>query len=874
MPKKATRRSRVDHSGKAGGGQPRRSTVRTTRGKKAQLQLPIVGIGASAGGLEALQGLLGKMPADCGMSFVVVQHQDPTRDGMLAELLQRCTKLEVSEITDQTAVKRNHVYVIPPNKDLSIYHGVLHLLEPAAPHGLRLPIDFFLRSLALDQGPRAAAVILSGMGSDGTQGVRVIKEHGGVILVQSPDSAKYGAMPSSVLNAGLADVVAHIEELAGKLTTILHQGVCPVTTERLLEDKTLTALDKIALLLRSRSGFDFSQYKKNTVFRRVERRMHLHQLDSLQAYIQVLQQTPEELDLLFKELLIGVTSFFRDSAVWETLRTQLLPALLARRANGTVLRAWVPGCSTGEEAFTLAICFSECAAKLQPDRRLTLQVFASDLDRDAINKARQGLYPEGIVADVPPDLLSRYFTKEENGYRVSKEIREQVVFAQQNVIMDPPFTKLDLLSCRNLLIYMEPVLQRRLIPLFHFCLKPGGLLLLGNSESLGSFGHLFDANHAKLRLFQRTDTPAVLGPLDFPSSFMASRADEQEGRGKARAGTGFQAMAEQFLLQQIAPAAVLTTEQGDILFVNGRTGSFLEPATGKTNWNIFAMARKGLRYELADAFHKAQRHKSRVLVRDLRVSLGAETILAHLDVQPVSEPEGLKGCMLVVFGESPLSSLAPEPEGKTGGSKARRLEQRLKEAEQELQRMHTQMLLSQEELRATIEELQSTNEELQSTNEELTTSKEEMQSLNEELQTVNAELQLKVEELSHVNNDMQNLLNSTDVATIFLDNELNIRRFTTRATKIIRLIPGDIGRPITDLASSVLYPELQEDARRVLNTLVVVEKQISTKEERWFAIRILPYRTITDQIDGVVITFTDITSHRLGAEARKATNHP
>jgi len=841
-----------------------RKPALTRRANKQDTDFPVVGIGASAGGLEALQSLLGKIPCDSGMAFVIVQHQDPSHQGMLGELLQRLTPMTVHEVRDRMAIERNHVYLIPPGKDMSIFHGALHLLEPAAPRGLRLPIDFFLRSLAMDQRHRAVAIILSGMGSDGTQGAKAVKEQGGVVMVQSPESAKYDGMPGSVLNAGVADIVAHIEELPAKLLSLAGHALEARNMDLSTENQSVSDLEKIALLLRSRTGFDFSLYKKSTVFRRVERRMTLHQRNSLAEYIKLLQERPEELDLLFKELLIGVTSFFRDTEVWEHLRTKALPELLTHRPQNAVLRAWVPGCSTGEEAFSLAICFSECAAKLAPERRLSLQIFASDLDRDAINKARQGLFPEGIVADVPPELLARYFTKEESGYRVIKEIREKVVFAQQNLIMDPPFTKLDLVSCRNLLIYLEAPLQKKIIPLFHFCLKTNGLLLLGNSESPGHFSHLFTPDKAKLRLFKRLDTPAVLDHLDFPSSFLAARAGETQSTTTSKSGGGFQALAEQFLLQQVTPAAVIATDSGDILFINGRTGKFLEPASGKTNWNLFAMARKGLRYELADAFQKAHRSQVTVLVRDLRLDLGVEQVLAHLEVQPIREPEGLRGCMLVIFTESPSPSGVPELGKASGrGLKASKLEQRLRETEQDLQRMRSQMILSQEELRSTIEELQSTNEELQSTNEELTTSKEEMQSLNEELQTVNAELQQKVEELSHVNNDMQNLLNSTDVATIFLDNELNVRRFTTRATKIIRLIPGDIGRPITDLSSSLIYPEMEQDTRAVLKTLNFIEKRISTKDGRWFAVRLMPYRTIAGLIDGVVITFTDITAHRL-----------
>ena len=554
---------------------------------------PIIGIGASAGGLEALQHFLGQVPKNSGFALVIVQHLDPTRKGIMPELLQRTTGMKVVQVRDRTLVQPNCVYVIPPNKDMSILHGVLHLLEPTTPRGLRLPIDFFLRSLAHDQQEHSIGVILSGMGSDGTLGLRAIKEKGGVVLVQDPATAKFAGMPRSAIDSGLADIVAPVDDLPGRIIAYLHRTPVRATSEQALEEKTQSALEKAIILLRTHSGHDFSLYKKNTFYRRIERRMGIHQIVKIADYVRYLQENSQELDLLFKELLIGVTSFFRDPAGWEDLRKRILPALIASRPNGHVLRAWVPGCSTGEEAYSLAMVFKETMDKLKPRKKITLQVFATDLDKDAIAKARQGVYPENICADVAPKQMSRFFTKDEHGCRVTTEIRSMVTFAPQSLIMDPPFTKLDFLSCRNLLIYLAPEMQKKLIPLFHYSLSPGGVLFLGSAETVGTFTDLFAPLNNKLRLFRRLTTAIRPEPIDFPSSFAPPLTDVTEPRPPAKPPASLQTLADQLVLEQFAPPAVLVNDKGNILYVSGRTGKYLEPAAGKANWNIFAMAREG-----------------------------------------------------------------------------------------------------------------------------------------------------------------------------------------------------------------------------------------------------------------------------------------
>ncbi|MEO5915455.1 MAG: chemotaxis protein CheB [Luteolibacter sp.] len=848
-----------------------------TPAPKPSVSFPIVGIGASAGGLEALEQFIKQVPAKCGMAFVIVQHLDPTRKGLMAELLQRCTPMKVVQVKDRTLVKPDCVYVIPPNKDMSILHGSLHLFEPAEARGLRLPIDLFLRSLAQDQQQLSIGVILSGMGTDGTLGMRDIKEKAGLALAQEPTSAKFDSMPRSVIDAGVVDIVAPAEELPRKIMAFLKRKPLADETDPGVDEKMRGGLEKIVILLRSHSGHDFSFYKSNTLYRRIERRMGIHQIEKIATYVRYLQENPQELDLLFKEMLIGVTSFFRDPHVWKILREETLPTLLTGRPEGT-LRAWVAGCSTGEEAYSLAIVFKEVMEKLKPKKSFKLQIFASDLDKDAIDKARQGLFPENISADMTAEQLRRYFIKEDNVYRVRTEIREMVIFSPHSLIMDPPFTKLDFMSCRNLLIYLSHEMQKKLLPLFHYCLNPGGVLVLGSAETIGHFNDLFATVNGKCRIFRRTDTSLQPERIEFPSSFAPALTVGHGQPVAAKSYQSLQSLAEQLILHRYSPPSVLANEQGDILYISGRTGKYLEPAAGKANWNIFAMARDGLRYELTGAFQKALKQDTPVVLHGLKIGADAGQLFVNITVEKLAETEPLRGMVMMVFTEiaPPLDLKTVVKSGKAPPRNPRltEVERELQQTRVELQNTREEMQTSHEELRSTNEEIQSTNEEMQSTNEELTTSKEEMQSLNEELQTVNNELQGKLDELSRSNNDMKNLLNSTDVATLFLDKELNVRRFTTQATKIINLIPGDIGRPITDLSSDLIYPELADDAREVLRKLGFNEKPISSRDGRWFTVRIMPYRTLDDRIDGVVITFWDISvAKALEGKMQKIQDH-
>ncbi|MDK2842035.1 MAG: two-component system, chemotaxis family, CheB/CheR fusion protein [Anaerophaga sp.] len=831
-------------------------------------KFPIVGIGASAGGLEALELFLKNVPDKSGMAYVVIQHLDPTQKGMLPELLQRISSMQVFQVKDLMEVKPDCVYVIPPNKSISIFKGVLHLFEPVEARGLRLPVDFFLRSLADDLKEYAVGIILSGMGSDGSSGIRAIKEKGGIALVQAPETARFDSMPRNAIDSGLIDIVAPPEQLPSELINFLkHIPVVQSNLNNKVEDKS--AFEKIIILLRTHTGNDFSLYKKNTVYRRIERRMGIYRIDGIYSYVHFLQENPDEVNILFKELMIGVTNFFRDSEVWENLKEKAIPSLISKMKPNSQLRAWVPGCSTGEEAYSLAIVFKEALEKINPNAGISLQIFASDIDIDAINTARKGFFANNIASDVSPERLSRFFTKTEEGYRIKAEIREMVVFAQHNIIMHPPFTNIDLISCRNLLIYMVPELQKKLLGLFYYSLNQEGILLLGTSETLGTQSHLFTPLDSRLKIFQRSDVSLNPSLLDFPSSFTRPKIGNVEKSEPDKPVMNIQTLADQLLLSQFAPAGVLVNENGNILYISGRTGKYLEPAVGKANLNIFAMLRTGFQNDFAIAFRKAIMNKETVELHHVKIGTNGGSLTLNVTIQWIHKPEPLYGKLMIIFSEvpQPTGVNQPKKKGKTAAStREAELEEELQRTREEMQNIMEEMQTSQEELKSTNEELQSTNEELQSTNEELTTSKEEMQSLNEELQTVNAELTAKVNDYSRVNNDMKNLLNSTDIATLFLDKDLNIRRYTDQATKIFKLIKSDIGRPFTDLVSQLHYPDLPEDAREVLRTLIFIEKQIPTNDGRWFSIRIMPYRTLDDRIDGLVITFIDISEMKLVEE--------
>ncbi|MBU3172307.1 CheR family methyltransferase [Clostridium estertheticum] len=820
----------------------------------------IVGIGASAGGLEALSDFLLNVPKNSGLAYVIVQHMENDSKDILVELLQGDTSMEVVQAYENIFVEPDKVYIIPPNKDMTIKHNVIHISDYRQPSALHLPIDFFFCSLANDKRERSVGVILSGMGSDGTAGIRKIKEKGGGVFIQEPSSAKYDGMPRSAIKTEVADVISTVEIMPSKIISYIEQKTNMVAEGQDQIEKLNGYFDNIIAMLRSYTGHDFSSYKRNTIQRRIERCMGIHQFDDIATYVGFLKKNPQELEVLFKEFLIGVTNFFREQVEWELLKDKVIPALLAQRSPTDTVRVWISGCSTGEEAYSLAIVFKEVINKLKPFKDFSIQIFATDLDSEAIDKAREGVFSENITKDMSGERLSKYFSKVDRGYQVVKEIRDMVIFAQQNMIKDPPFTKVDIMICRNLLIYLTPEIQKKLIPLFHYSLNSGGFLFLGSAESVGNFTDLFNPLDLKSRIYQRLRPLIQKEPIEFPNSFAPYQPEANQPSEEVQ---NMQSLADKLVLQYYSPAAVLVNGKGDILNITGRTGKYLEPAAGKVNWNIFVMAREGLNYKLNDAFYKAVRGKEVVTSKGAIVLNEGGELRVDITVNPLKEPETLRGMVMIVFTDVATPTVCEKTSvtGQTPISNKRNgeLERELLQARQMWQATSVEMQISQEEFKSSNEELQSCNEELQSTNEELTTTKEEVQSSNEELKTINFELQDKLDGLSLVTNDMKNLMDSTKIATLFLDNDLLVKRFTNQMTVVSRLIPSDVGRPVTDIVSDLIYTELTDDVRQVQSTLISVEKQILSRDGNWFNASILPYRTLNGKSDGVVITFVNIT---------------
>ncbi len=847
-----------------------------TKDKPTTNRFPIVGIGASAGGLEALDELLDHLPPDTGMAFVVLTHQHPGHTSLLPELLSRETKMPVVAATNGIQLQPDHVYVGTPGGRLTIHDGILRRIEDHSQLD-RLPIDSFFRSLAEDQKEYAICIVLSGTGSDGTLGLKAIKAGAGMAMVQLSQSAKFAGMPSSAEATGLSDYVMAPSEMPEQLIayargpflsgTRSSGNSSPAAQSLVIEAEPMA---RLLQLLRAHTGHDFSGYKVNTIRRRIERRMNIHQIAQPEEYVHFLERNPHEIELLFKELLISVTSFFRDPEAWQTLArgplTQLMQSIRDNPTDGDkTLRVWVPGCATGEEVYTLAIVMRECAEKL--NLRFNYQIFGTDLDSAAIECARMGRFPAGISVDVSPERLERYFLHDDGHYSVRKEIREMAVFAPQNLIKDPPFTKLDIITCRNLLIYLDAELQKKLMPIFHYALNPGGLLMLGASETTGHFDDLFETVDKKWKIYRRKGSlPAVHNLPEMPA-----KKNEGELRTVASSSEISQVRRSQvaMLLERIAldrfcPTFVVVNASGDLVHVHGRTGDYFELAEGHARTNILDMAREGLPHELTTMMRLASSTEHEVIRKEVRVKTNGDYTVVHLAAQKIAKPDSVGGLIFITFRPAETASTTTtkqptdevEPTGQVSDSKILTRElQFLRETHQEtLQELET----SNEELKSANEELQSTNEEMQSTNEELETSKEEMQSLNEELTTVNVELQSKVNDLSQANDDMQNLLNSTDIATIFLDDDLQINRYTVQAPLIVSLRPTDVGRPLSELTTKLKDVDLGRDCKAVLDTLVPKKQRVETMDGTWYLMRILPYRTTTKAIDGLVLTFVNI----------------
>lgn len=841
-------------------------TLTPSREKLIMGGFPIVAIGASAGGLEAFECFFKAMPDKSGIAFILIAHLDPTHVSLLPELLQRGSKMEVHQVRDGVKVQANHVYVIPPNKDLTIINGALQLTALSQPRGSNMPIDNFFRSLAKDQGSNAICIILSGTGSDGTLGLKAIKGEIGMAMVQDEESAKYNGMPRSAIATGIVDYVLPPEEMPVQLLKYTKRAFgkfTPISPS--VEGSSANALQNIYAILRRQTEHDFSLYKKNTICRRIERRMNVHQIDDIKTYASYLQTSDREVDILFKDLLIGVTNFFRDSAVFDNLRDEYLPKLLSKKPDDYTIRVWVAGCSSGEEVYSLAIILQECMQKM--GRHFNVQIFGTDIDDEAINIARAGLYPESIKADVSPERLKRYFNKVDGShYQIKKVIREMLVFAPQDVIKDAPFTKLDILSCRNLLIYLGPELQTKLLPLFHYCLKSDGILVLGSSETVGQSKDLFADIDKKWKIFRHKETHKNLRPLlDFPTGSGLPEKLEPEIPDSIRKAEEISALqlVESILQHSNTPPCAIIDEKSNVVYIHGRTGKFLEPAEGKVTVNILEMAREGLKSGLASGIRQVAHSKQEIVIKDMVVNTADRQLFLDITIKPVLENSIMFGLMMVVFEEIAKPSRVSKAKTKTSNGKfANVLEQELQYTKENLQTTIEELETTNEELKSTNEELQSTNEELQSTNEEMETSKEELQSLNEESNTVNAELQSRIAELSKTHDDMKNLLDSTDIATLFLDMDQSVRRFTPKATEIIPLLGSDIGRPIGHFSTTLVDVDLSHHGELVLKDLVTRELEAESHDNKYFIVRLRPFRTITNVIDGLVITFEDITARK------------
>jgi len=820
---------------------------------------PVVGIGASAGGLAASEAFFRAMAPDSGVAFVLIQHLDPTHESLTPELLRKCTSMPVVQVDRGTQVEPNRVYVIAPNRYLSIEDGALRLRTPGEPRGTRMPIDLFFRSLAADQRERAVGVVLSGTGTDGALGLTEIKAAGGMTMAQDPETVQYDGMPSSAIATGGVDHVLPVEQMPEMLVKyVRHDYVkAPASSAPAPEDARDEVL-AILPFLNARANIDFGCYRKPTLRRRIQRRMSLQHITSTVEYLRLLRSDEDELKALRKDLLISVTSFFREPQAWQILADQVIPAIVKRRREHDVLRVWVPACSSGEEAYSIAMLLIE---QLQRDReRCHLQVFASDVDADALKVARAALYPESISTDVTPERLRRFFSKEEQSYRVSKELRDCVIVAQQNLLTDPPFSKLDLVSCRNFLMYLEPAVQDRLITLLYFGLLEGGYLFLGRAETIGTLDDLFEPVSKKWHIYRRIG-PTRHDKVELPVIAASQASAPPPASAAVRSSLGRIVAMQQLLLERYTPACVIVTRKGEMVHFSGPTHEYLLQPTGPATQEVFAQARHGLQTALRAAVQKAIRGEGPITV-SASVRRGEGSRRVKITAEALKGSPDTDGLILIAFQDEPPAQDAPSAPAVAESVAAkeplvRQLESELKATRAELRSTIEQFETANEELKASNEEVMSANEELQSTNEELETSKEELQSLNEELNTVNAQLESKLGELERTNNDLDNLLTSTNVATIFLDPRLRIRRFTPAATRLFNLLPSDVDRPLSDIVPRFTDPELLPDAAIVLDHLSPVSGEVRTHGGQWYMREVLPYRTRDNRIEGVVITFSD-----------------
>jgi two-component system CheB/CheR fusion protein len=832
--------------------------------------LVVVGIGASAGGLEALSELIRYVPID-HLAYIVVQHLAPHHESILTQLLARDSRLEILTATDGMVLEANRVYVIPPNADLAVLQGVLRVFTPPTVHGPRMPIDYLFRSLADDRGGSVIGIILSGTGTDGTFGLKAIKDSGGITFAQDPSTAKYDGMPRSALQSGAADYCLPPKEIGEELGRIARQlHLRPAPHEAIPSPHVQDQLGKLFILIRSEFGNDLTNYKPSTIDRRIERRMTLHKIGRIEDYVRYVQSSRDELHALYKDMLITVTSFFRDPEAFEALKSQVFPQIFEHKEPNASMRVWVPACATGEEAYSIAMCLLEyCEENARGTR---IQIFGTDIDEDAIQQARRGVYQANITLEVSPERINRFFVKKADEYHIARRVRDMLVFSQHNVLKDAPFSRMDLVSCRNLLIYLQPAAQKKVLRILHYALNPIGCLLLGSSETVGEASDLFSPLDRKTKLYVKRPVAPHAG-LDMAFAVPVPGEPTQLAVPPHPPLT-LQALADRKVLELYGPAGVIINEHLEILQFRGHTGPYLDPAPGAASLNILKVARFELHIGLKRAIQQALATQQRVTTEITYADEGKRSVV-RLDVVPLSDPETKTRTMLVLFHRMPPPKEVPvvaTDEGKTGETVAP-LAQRIQELERELTvtKEYLQGTVKEnestlEELQSANEELQSSNEELQSTNEELETSREEMQSTNEELTTVNEELQNRMAELSQINDDLHNVLAGVDNAVVIVGMDLRIRRYTGAAEKLLNLVPGDLGRSIGFIDSFLGAGPVEPKVSQVIANLSTTEEEILTSNHRWYSLKISPYKTLDYAIRGALITLVDIDVRKRAAE--------
>ncbi|MEQ8189931.1 MAG: chemotaxis protein CheB [Candidatus Eremiobacterota bacterium] len=853
--------------------------------KISESPLYIVGIGASAGGLEAFSELLKNLPANTGMAFILVQHLDPNHESMLTELLRQETTMNVSEVKNKMKIMANHVYVIPPSCEMTVSKGLLYICPRKKTSGKYMPVDTFFTSLASDQKNRAIGIILSGTATDGTIGLRNIKSEGGLTFAQDEKTAKFDGMPRSAISAGVVDFILSPEDIAGEIAQIdsypYITGEDKVKTHKFIkeDEKDMT---EIFRLLKQYREVDFTYYKPSTIRRRLARRMILCRIKHINDYIRYLKETPSELDFLYQDFLINVTGFFREPETFETLRKKIFPEILSwERDSDMPVRIWVPGCSTGEEAYSIAIYMIEYLQDINSG--ISASIFATDINEMAIEKARTGFYPETAVSDIPPDKLRKFFVKTEHGYQINKTVRNSCIFARHDLIKDPPFSNIDLISCRNVMIYLGPVLQKKIIPAFHYALNTKGFLMLGTSETIGTYADLFSLEDKRYKIYSKKSIMSRrLLSYDFPvEKYNLKQPDMQEKSDENHKDFNILKEADRVVLSTYAPPGILVDENMDIIEFRRNVSPYLKPASGPASLNLMKMAHEDLLVELRIGIHKSKQENSAITKTGLSLKYNGTKRTVDIKIIPLKKTATAKEYyFLILFYEKEL--IRPE-EQKTGKKteepgeeetkekdrKIIKLQEELKATREYLQSIIEEREATNEELRSAIEEIQSSNEELQSTNEEMETAKEELQSTNEELTTVNEELQHRNMELTQLNNDLTNLLSSVNIPVIILSSDLRIRRFTPLAEKIWPLIPSDTGRPLADLNLNILIPDIEKRILNVIDSLTSEEMEVQDREGRWYYLRIRPYKTLDNKIDGVIISMMDIDTLKKSSDLIK-----